>query len=413
LANKKQEAPKESKRFDSTIKALFGEQAEEIIPCLLSDIRRPVGLSDDELNVELNRNTLSIDVGRYIVYKGYPVTFNLEAQSGPDDDLLPRMHEYALNLYRTYHRPVVSVALLLFEECGVPEVPFKMGCGEEVFSDFFPKIICMWKMDPQQVVEHHKRSLYTLLPTMEKPTASLLIKALQELSDHDTRPQLVRHLKWFHIMLHRTTTVSQEDKQKVEKYLNMQYQLHPLLAEDPLIQSVIAHEVAHGVEQGIAQKTAELEQRFPEELAKEVAKSLAEHEAKTIQESILDIVSDRFSSEIIAQVQQTIAPLQDIQQLRTFLRQIAPMSEEQEVYALLTQYLSLQGTRIEGEIKGIQESILDIVSDRFSSEIIAQVQQTIAPVQDVQQLRTFLRQLARTSDEEEIPALLTQSFPSN
>src|SRR5260370_3536557 len=190
------------------IKALFGEQAEEIIPCLLSDVRRPEGVPDEELNVELNRNTLSIDVGRYIAYKGYPVTFNLEAQSGPDDDLLPRMHEYALNLYRTYHRQVVSIALLLFEACGVPEVHFKIACGEEGFSNFFPKIICMWKMDPQQVVEHHQRSLYTLLPTMEKPAATLLINALRELSDHDTRPQLIRHLKWFHTMLHITTTVS-------------------------------------------------------------------------------------------------------------------------------------------------------------------------------------------------------------
>jgi len=219
-----------------------------------------------------------------------------------------------------------------------------------------------------------------------------------------------RHLKWFHTMLHRTTTVSKEDKQKVEKYLNMQYQLHPLLAEDPLIQSVIEHGIEHGIEQGI-------EQRFPEELAKKVAKTLAEHEAKaearTMQEAILDIVRVRFSAQVVAQVQQTIAPLQDMEQLRTFLRQLAPISEEQEVYALLTQYLSLQGTRIEGEIKGIQESILDIVSDRFSPQIAAQVQQTIAPIQDVQQLRKFLRQLARTSVEEEIPALLTQCFPGS
>lgn len=273
------------------------------------------------LNVELNRNTLSIDVGRYIVYKGHPATFNLEAQSGPDDDLLPRMHEYALNLYRTYHRPVVSVALLLFE-CEVPDVPFKIGCGEEVFSDFFPKIICMWKMNPQQVIEDHNRSLYTLLPTMKSPTAALLIEALRELSDHDTRPQLVRHLKWFHTMLNRTMTVSKEDKQKVEKHLNMQYQLHPLLAEDPLIQSVIAHGI---------------EQRFPEELAKKVAKTLAEHEARVMQEMILDIVSDRFSSQIVHQVQQTIAPVQDVQQLRTFLRQLARTSDEEEISALLTQ----------------------------------------------------------------------------
>ncbi|HWS83399.1 MAG TPA: hypothetical protein VN207_03990 [Ktedonobacteraceae bacterium] len=35
---------------------------------------------------------------------------------------------------------------------------------------------------------------------------------------------------------------------------------------------------------------------------------------------------------------------------------------------------------------------------------------TTAPVQDVQELRRFLRQLARMLDEQEVSALLTQSF---
>jgi len=96
LSNKKQEAAKDSKPFDGLLKALFSEQSEEIISCLLPDSHRPEGVSNDKLNVELNRNTLSIDIGRHIVYEGEDVTFNLEAQSGSDDDLLPRMHEYAL-----------------------------------------------------------------------------------------------------------------------------------------------------------------------------------------------------------------------------------------------------------------------------------------------------------------------------
>jgi len=64
-----------------------------------------------------------------------------------------------------------------------------------------------------------------------------------------------------------------------------------------------------------------------------------------------------------------------------------------------------------GKAEGLQEAILDLVSDRFSAQIVAQVQQTIAPAQDVQELRKFLRQLARASDEQEVQALLTQWFP--
>ncbi|HWS85139.1 MAG TPA: hypothetical protein VN207_12870, partial [Ktedonobacteraceae bacterium] len=81
MSNKKQEAAKDSKPIDSILKALFGEQSEEIIACLLPEAHRPEGIPNDQLNVELNRNTLSIDIGRHIVYEEEDVTFNLEAQS--------------------------------------------------------------------------------------------------------------------------------------------------------------------------------------------------------------------------------------------------------------------------------------------------------------------------------------------
>ncbi len=385
MANKKQEAPKESKPYDGLVKALFGEQSEEVISSLIAEVHRPEGLTDDELNVELNRTTLSIDIGRHIIYKEDSVTLNLEAQSDADDDLLPRMNEYSLNLYRKYKRPVLSIALLLFKG-EVPENPFQIICGGEVRSAFYPIIICMWEKDPYQVVEGHQRCLYPFLPVMKEPTVELLTRAVREMDEHDSRPQFRRHLAWFQTMLGRTTTISQEDKQMIREVLKMQYQGYDLFREDPVIGGMILEGEIKGEIKG---------------------------KIEGLQEAILGIVGARFSAQVVAQVQQTIASIQDMQQLRTFLHQLALISDEEEVYALLTQYLSLQDkmkSRIEGEIEGIQESILDIVSDRFSSQIVDQVQQSIAPVQDVQQLRKFLRQLARTSDEEEVPALLTQCF---
>jgi len=193
LANKKQDAPKESKPYDSLVKALFGEQSEEVISSLIAEVHQPEGLTDDELNVELNRTTLSIDIGRHIIYKEDSVTLNLEAQSDADDDLLPRMNEYSLNLYRKYKRPVLSVALLLFK-CEIPENPFQIICGGEVRSAFYPIIICMWEKDPYQVVEGHQRCLYPFLPAMKEPTVELLTRALREMDEHDSRPQFRRHL---------------------------------------------------------------------------------------------------------------------------------------------------------------------------------------------------------------------------
>ncbi len=380
MSKKKQEAPKESKPYDGILKALFGEQAEEIVSSLLPEAHRPEGLVDTELNVELNRTTLSIDIGRHIMYKGDSATFNLEAQSGPDDDLLPRMNEYSLNLLRKYKRPVVSMALLLFE-CAIPETPFKVACGGDVFSDFHPIIICMWQMDPHKVVERHQRCLYPLLPTMERPSVDLLTQALQEMNEYDTPPQFTRHLTWFQTMLRRTTTLSQEDKHKIEEILHMEYQGYTLLKEDPVIHSLIAEGELKGKIEG---------------------------EIKGLREAILDIADDLFSLPVVVHVQQAIVASQDTEQLRKFLRQLVRLSDEQEVLALLAQYFPLPG-----EIKSMQEMILDIVSDRFSPQVVAQVQQTIAPSQDAQLLKRFLRQLVQLSDEQEVSALLIQCFPTS
>src|SRR5689334_9417200 len=91
--------------------------------------------------------------------------------------------------------------------------------------------------------------------------------------------------------------------------------LHPLLAEDPTIQSVIA-----------------------EESAKRVAKEVAEN----LQEMIIDLINDHFPTQVVTRVQQTIAPSQNIEQLKKFHRQIARVSDEGEVYALLSQYFPVQ-----------------------------------------------------------------------
>jgi len=344
----------------------------------------------DQLNVELNRNTLSIDIGRHIVHKEEDATFNLEAQSGPDDDLLPRMHEYALNLYRTYKRPVISVALLLFE-CAVPEVPFVIQCGGEVSSIFYPIIICMWRKDACEVVQSQQSCLYPLLPTMKNATVELLTQAVREMHEMEDRPHFTRHLAWFHTMLGRTTTVSQEDKLKMKEVLKMQYPGFALFREDPVIGGMILEGELKGRAEGKA------EGRIEGEIKGKI---------EGIQEAIVDIVRDSFSPQLVAQVQQAITTSQDEEQLRKFLRRLFRLSDEQEVLDLLTECFPLVG-----ETKDLQGVILDIVSDSFSSQVVAQVRRTIAASQDAQQLRRFLRKVVRLSDEQEVSALLAECFP--
>ncbi len=184
----------------------------------------------------------------------------------------------------------------------------------------------------------------------------------------------------------------------------MQYKLHPLLAEDPDIRSVIAEETAKRVAKGVAEGVAK-------ELAEAETKIEARGIIKGLQEGIIDLINDRFSTPVVRRAKQAIAPSQDIEQLKKLIPQIARAADEEEVYTLLNQYFPVQDEATKGEIKGIQLSILDIVSARFSPQVQAQVQQAIAPIQDVALLRKFLRQLACLSDEREISALVEQCFP--
>ncbi len=66
-----------------------------------------------------------------------------------------------------------------------------------------------------------------------------------------------------------------------------------------------------------------------------------------------------------------------------------------------------------GKAEGLREAILDLISDRFPALVVTQVQQTIAPIQNIEQLKKFLRQLVRASDEEEVYISLAQCFPTH
>ncbi len=154
----------------------------------------------------------------------------------------------------------------------------------------------------------------------------------------------------------------------------MQYRFNPLLRENPKVMAI-------------------------------VAKSAAE----ILEEMILDIIRDRFSSEVVSQVQQTVALARDPEQLKRFLHQLALVSDEQEVYPLLAHCFSLNAeTKSCIECTSIRDSILDLVSARFSSQVFSQVQQTIILVQDPEQLRKLLRQLAQASDEQEVCVLIRE-----
>ena len=149
----------------------------------------------------------------------------------------------------------------------MPKSPFRESSGEEDLLTFYYRVLPLWKLDAQQFIRDHVVCMYTLLPAMKGATAPLLIQAINEMEQRYKRPQLVRHLTRFRIIMHRTKTLSSQDKQSVEDYMH-QYQYDSLLDEDPEIQERIARGKVEALQETVI---AIVENKYPSlvELAQE------------------------------------------------------------------------------------------------------------------------------------------------
>jgi hypothetical protein len=394
----------EQQLYDATLKGLFEEQAAGIVPYLLplaqleaipleveeeaeneteegTEVEKKAGA---ELNIEINRSTLKADLLYRLLYKHKHIILVIELQSRHDKGLRRRLMAYHGSLHLKYNKPVLILVIYLFEE-GPEDLSYQDECEGEVFASIHPKVIRMRDLDTEQIVREQQRSLYMVLPLTKRPTVDLLKQALQEMHEHDDEQEFARHIMWFKILMDRTKTMFDEEKRIIREVLQVQYQIDPLIRENPTIMAIAAEAEAKGK---------------------------AEGEIKGFQEAILAVVSNRFPTLVVSQIQQTIASSQNAGQLQKFLCQVANTSDEQEVSALLAQsFPSDEERKPCSEYEWTQELILDLVSAGFSAEVVSQVQQAIAPIQDAQQLRKFHRQLARVSDEQAVLALLAQCFP--
>ena len=247
--------------YDHALKSLMGDQAAEIIPQLVPEAELVI-----EQNVEIKRELLRADLVYRIQYKGNPHILNLELQAGSDSEMAYRLLLYHVELHLEYKLPVISVVLYLFET-SVPESPYKETSGDEELLILYYRVLALWTLDAREILQKHVIGMYTFLPAMKGANAALLIQAINEMGQRYKRPQLVRHLTRFRIILHRTKTLSGQDKQSVEDYMH-QYQYDSLLDEDPEIQERIARGKVEALQEMV---TMAVENKFPSlvELAQE------------------------------------------------------------------------------------------------------------------------------------------------
>src|SRR6266567_721254 len=178
-----------------------------------------------------------------------------------DADVEMPLLKYHVGLYEKHRRPVISMVLYLFET-SIPTPPFQEKVGEKALLTLEYVVIALWMLDAGEYVEQHILCMYTFLPAMKGVSVSLLVQAVKEMEAHYNREQFAQHFTRFKTILHRSTMLSEQDKQEVEEHL---YSYNSLLDNDPEFQEHIAKAAAKLRTEAKAEK-AEAEVRVAQKI---------------------------------------------------------------------------------------------------------------------------------------------------
>jgi hypothetical protein len=279
--------------FDNTLKALFGNEAKEILPHLIPEAE----LIDDK-NVEIDRTLLKADLVYNILYRGEPHILDMELQTAADARIDTRVLQYHVGLHAKHKKPVITVIMYPFETT-IPEPPYLEMSGNEVLLALYYRVLALWKLEAQKFVQERAICMYTLLPAMRGVNAAMLIQALHEMKEHYTRQQFGHHLIRFKRIAERSKTLLERDKQRVEEEIRMYMAYDWFIDENP-----------------------------------DVQERVAKKEIEVLQQMALDAVDSRFSS-LTALARQRIPLIQKPDILRQLVKQLFTAPDEAEVQHLL------------------------------------------------------------------------------
>ncbi len=288
---------RESQPYDRALKSLFGDEAAEILPRLIEGVEL-IG----EQNIEIDRSTLRADLVYNVLYKGEPHIINMELQTGFDKDMPLRLLGYHVGLHAKFRLPVISVVLYPFETV-VPESPYlELSDGEEILR-FHYKVVSLSKLDAKQFVKDGVIAMYSLLPAMKNVSVSLLIRVIEEMEQHYSTDNFIRHLTRFKVILNRSTTLTESEKQEMNDEL---YSYDSLLESDPGIQEKVEKGKASGKTEGA-------------------------------QEMVTTLVGARFP-QLVEVAQQKVSNIQSVEVLAQLIKQIGTVEDEKTALWVLNSY---------------------------------------------------------------------------
>ena len=234
-----EQKPYQQQPYDSTLKSLLRDQAEELLSLFVEGAEY-----QDELSEESLKPPLRADRVYLVTYRGKLHVLHIELETATDSEIGERLLEYFGILYRKYKRPMISLVLYPFRT-RLPESPLRVTVGDDDVLIFHYRVIAFWKLKAQQYLDRHDVSIYALLPTMDGADYALLAQALDEMKKWYTGQarKLATQLLWFGTFLKRTDTVSLEDKRRLQKKMD---QFDSLLEENPFVQKKSAEAEERG-----------------------------------------------------------------------------------------------------------------------------------------------------------------------
>lgn len=304
--------------YDSLVKHLFRNEADKIVPILLQGAELV-----SHKNVEVNRSTLRVDLALKIRYCEEPAIFHFEAQSDEDQHMEKRMSIYNAGLHSTYGLPVISILLYLFK-CATVEPSYHVTCAGRKCLSCYYDVICLWEVDPQLYIDHCAIPLYVLLPGMKDPSVALLKRAIKQIVEYYDEKHAIDRLIQFGVMLKRTTTVLEGNKQKIQEELEMYTPYQKFISQNPDVERYGQQREMEGKIEGKVN-------------------------------SILKILNFRFPNDmLIALAKQALGDIHDIQVLDQLESEALRSPDEKYIHKQLSKYLHQNET--ENTPKGDTES---------------------------------------------------------
>jgi hypothetical protein len=317
-----------SQPYDTSLKAVFEENIAQIIPHVIADMH-----IERSLNIEMIRPVLRGDKVHQVWYRERRHILHIEFETGDNIDMPVRMLTYHSILHEDYHDkyahyPVISMIIYPFEVKHLPTSPYEEKSGDEVLLTFHFRVIPLYLMEAHQYVQDHVLAMYTLLPTMKGADKELLLKAIDEMivayKGDDIR--LSQHLRWMGILLRRSSTVTEEVKDHVQRRIDM---FDRLWEEDPVMQKWKNKAIEEGLEKGRVQGRAQGREEGREE-----------GEIKRARWAILVIVQKRFPGKL-QQAQRKVEQINDLGELEDLFQKLFEVAGEEEALALLSKPVEL------------------------------------------------------------------------